>query len=152
MGGAASTFLSSRHLLSDVLTALDGKTPAVAEEGGIKVRIPNNPALQGWGSAQPAAEWRGVSVDEGGVVAIDLSACNILVSSSEQAAALGNSLGRLSRLHTISLARNYLRDISVPTLGRLTKLDLSRNQIHQPLPSGLGKCRALRMICLANNR
>jgi Leucine-rich repeat (LRR) protein len=156
MGSAASALLSSRSLLLDLLTALDGKTPVEVDESGTRVRTPNNGALEGWGGKAPVGEWCGVTVDDSGgggsVVSIELAACNLLIRGDEQAAAVGSSLGRLSKLTAISLPRNYLTTINVPALGRLAVLDLSKNRIHQPLPEGLGRCRSLRTVNLSHNR
>ena len=155
MGSAASALLSSKSLLLDLLTALDGKSQAVADESSVRVRTPNNGSLEGWGSANPVGDWRGVTVDEGSggsVTSIELAACNLLVRDDEQAAAVGSSLGRLSKLSVIALPRNYLRALNVPALAQLTVLDLSKNKIHQPLPDGLGKCRSLKIIDLSHNR
>ncbi len=93
------------------------------------------------------AQWYGVTVQDGDVVALDLSANGL-------AGTLPASLVRLQRLESLQLQYNSLTGSipdSVAYLGILSNLDLSNNQLNGSLPAMLGISYKLAAVNLGHN-
>ena len=101
-----------------------------------------------WLSNRPIDEWRGVVVDSTGRVS------HLILGSVGVSGALPSSLGNLSNLQQLYLARNQLSG-NIPTelgnLANLRNLFLHSNELSGNIPSALGRLENLTGLGLDGN-
>ena len=106
-----------------------------------------------WSEQVPIDKWRGVSIANGRVVAINLS--SQFMSSLKLRGTMPSELGSLTNLRTLDLLGNQLTGsipVELGSLTNLTHLDLRHNQLTGEIPTELGSLVNLRVLTLSSNQ
>lgn len=105
-----------------------------------------------WNFNDPPGTWRGVKVENGEVVGIDLSGNNL---SGDLAAVFEANIVAFGKLRYLNLSGNRLSGLFpgwVLNLEELEYLDLSRNDFSGEVPDGISRLRKLVTLILSENR
>ena len=99
-----------------------------------------------WEVDRPPEQWRGVTMEDGRVVSLDLSGKSL-------SQVVPACIGRLTALQALDLSRNQLTSVpaEIRQLTSLTYLNLGSTQLTN-LPAEIGQLTSLRMLILSGNQ